>query len=236
MKISFNPKMLEKNPKKIFKTLSNQILQNSKKKKEVDTKSLYAMLAQFGDVFEKSGEREMNSLATNLAQRLVNLGNNNLSGIIYSFLIKFNKNNPAYVEELATNALAIAKRTHDQIHIMARTNDLKNIYAKTEYGSEKHLKTLYAHKRSLKQIITNYDGCEKRYQTMSRRMQPKENYELKYCKTVLEIARITKDTEPKQTLQELLAAKEIISAFPAGKASKQIDYLINELNKTLQTG
>ena len=40
-------------------------------------------------------------------------------------MIRLNPKHTTVVEQVATNALAIAKRLNDPVHIMARANDLK---------------------------------------------------------------------------------------------------------------
>ena len=60
---------------------------------------------------------------------------------MYSLLLRINPKNSPIIEQIARNALLIAKRLHDPVHIMARANDLKEIYKITENGSKKHLKS-----------------------------------------------------------------------------------------------
>ena len=174
MKLEFNMQRIARNPVASFDIFSQKVTKSIKKKEKVDASTFSCELMGIGDVFEKQGKKPvMNKMAQRLAETLVNMGDSNLSGIIYSFLIKFNKDNAKIAEQIALNALAIANRQKDSIHIMARSYDLKEIYKQTEYGSEKHLKALYGEKRALKDIVTNYDNVIKKYRTVTREAKPK---------------------------------------------------------------
>ena len=187
MKLEFNMQRIARNPVASFDIFSQKVTKSIKKKEKVDASTFSCELM------------------------LVNMGDSNLSGIIYSFLIKFNKDNAKIAEQIALNALAIANRQKDSIHIMARSYDLKEIYKQTEYGSEKHLKALYGEKRALKDIVTNYDNVIKKYRTVTREAKPKETYELMLCDNIFEIIEILKKKEPKRALEELNQLQEAVS-------------------------
>ena len=104
-------------------------------------------------------------------------------------MIRLNPKHTTVVEQVATNALAIAKRLNDPVHIMARANDLKEIYRISQPGSAKHLKSLQTEKRALNDICNNYQNVQKRYRTLSRKMRPVEAYELKLAAIRYEIAK-----------------------------------------------
>ena len=131
-----NLRKIQPNPEEIFKTFRHNVAQDIKRNNEINYKAFSCRLNDISDTFEMQNKRkDLNRVAMRFAEMLVGLGNNNLAGIVYSFLIKLNQENAKLVEELATKALAIAKRQHDPIHTMARANDLKRIYKITEPGS-----------------------------------------------------------------------------------------------------
>ena len=171
----------------------------------------------------------MNKASKNFAQQLVNLKEDNLAGIIYSFLIKFNEGNNELVKELATNALAIAKRFHDPVHIMARSRNLADLFHKTEPGSQNHLKMLYEEKRAIRDVIKNYDSIDKRYKTVKTQLKPIQNYEQMLCIVLVSIAKILKKTNPTQAIEELTLAENIMSKYEKGNLTYQIKRLLNEL-------
>ncbi|CCZ50254.1 TPA: hypothetical protein CPT92_08825 [Candidatus Gastranaerophilales bacterium HUM_13] len=235
MKLEFNMQRIARNPVASFDIFSQKVTKSIKKKEKVDASTFSCELMGIGDVFEKQGKKPvMNKMAQRLAETLVNMGDSNLSGIIYSFLIKFNKDNAKIAEQIALNALAIANRQKDSIHIMARSYDLKEIYKQTEYGSEKHLKALYGEKRALKDIVTNYDNVIKKYRTVTREAKPKETYELMLCDNIFEIIEILKKKEPKRALEELNQLQEAVSRIKQQGTKEKNLRRIKELSEKIK--
>ena len=232
MKIVYNHSKVIKQPKQALLILEDKITKSLKKKEPIDIKAFSSELHDIGDAFVSRSEVEcLNKHGKRFAENLVKLGDNNLAGIIYSLIIRVNPKQSTIVEQVATNALAIAKRLSDPVHIMARANDLKEIYKFTQHGSEKHLRTLQTEKRALNAICTNYEGVQKRYRTLKREMRPIEAYELKLAAIRFEIAEILANTNKQAAIEELLAAKEIILKHGKGKLHKQIEKLLAELKK-----
>ena len=235
MKVKISPKIFSKNPKSAFDVFAQKITRSVKRKDNIDLSAFSNELYTLGEVFEKQNSKElMNKVSRNFAQQLVNLKEDNLAGIIYSFLIKFNEGNNKLIKELATNALAIAKRFHDPIHTMARTRNLADLYSKTEPGSQNHLKMLYEEKRAIRDVITNYDHIDKRYKTVKSRIKPIQNYEQMLSAVLVSIAKILKQTNPKQALEELTLAQKIMSKYEKDSLTYQINRLLEELTTTNQ--
>lgn len=212
---------------KLFKTTIKATEKNSK----IDTNKFTKELKEIGDTFEKESQKEkMNKNARQLAERLVSLKNNKFAGIIYSYLIKFNKGNQKIVEEYATNALIIAKRQRDPVHIMARTNDLRDIYKITQPNSDKYLSVLFDEKRALNDIINNYESAQKRYISTHREIKPIENYIEKLAAIKLEIGEVLLNKKEKHQAQiELQEAFEIYQRIGKGKNSEKIEKLLDTL-------
>ena len=212
MKLEFNPQRIVKNPGKSFDIFSQKVMKSIKRQEKVDASAFSCELMSIGDVFEKQGKKPvMNKMAQRLAETLVKIA-----------------------EQIALNALAIANRQKDSIHIMARSYDLKEIYKQTEYGSEKHLKALYGEKRALKDIVTNYDNVIKKYRTVTREAKPKETYELMLCENIFEIIEILKKKEPKRALEELNQLKEAVSRIKQQGTKEKNLRRIKELSEEIK--
>ena len=149
----------------------------------------------------------MNRNSKRLAETLVGLKEINLPSIIYSFLIKFNPNNPKLCEMLVTNALALAKRLKDPVHIAARANDLKDL---SKNNPEKYLKFLYETKRALASVVCNYENAKQKYRTVSRKIKPQDAYQEALCRIKLLIAQCIWKNQPQTALEELKTASALI--------------------------
>lgn len=232
MKIVHNRQNVIKHPKQALLKLEEKVTQSLLKKETINIKAFSSELHDIGDAFVNRNEIEcLNKHGKRLAETLVKLGDNNLAGIIYSLMIRLNPKHTTVVEQVATNALAIAKRLNDPIHIMARANDLKEIYRISQPGSAKHLKSLQTEKRALNDICNNYQNVQKRYRTLSRKMRPVEAYELKLAAIRYEIAKILAKENKTAAIEELLAAKEILEKYDKGNVYIKINNLLAELKK-----
>lgn len=231
IKITFTPKQLN-NPESAFQYLSKKVISSSKKKEQVDPSSFYAMLTSIGDKFEKNSQRElMNKNSKRLAEQLVSFGNGTLAGIIYSFLIKLNCRKTEVLEQLAYNALAVAKRFHDPVHIMARCEDLNKVLVQKDSKSPQRLKILFEEKRALSDICKNYDKIENRYKTITRKLKPVDVYENMLCNVKIRIAKYLKDSNKVQALQELSEANEIATKLEKTDTIKAIARITKEIKK-----
>lgn len=230
MRIANTPRVIQ--PKKAFLSLETNITKKLSKNERIDIKSFSNELHEIGNVFVSRSELEcLNKHGKRFAETLVNLGENNLAGIIYSLLIRLNPKHSTIVEQIATNALAIAKRFNDPVHIMARANDLKEIYKISQPGSRKHLQILQTEKKALNEICNNYEGVQKRYKSLRREMRPVSSYELKLAAIKFEIAEILQKENTTAAIKELEETLEILSKHGKGKLTKQIDKLLNQLKK-----
>lgn len=230
MKIKFNPNQIKRSPAAAFDVFKSKITRNLNNKEEIPQKAFYAELGTIGDAFvAQNNLQTMNNKSNQFAEFLVSKGCNNLAGIVYSFLIKINKNNPEEVEKLATKALAIAKRHHDPVHIMARANDLRNIYKKTEPGSDRLLKILYTEKRALVDICNNYNGSKNRFHTGETEMKPVEKYEILLGMVKLDIAQIIKKQNRTEALTEITEAYELLKKHNIKKFLSDAKNLLTEL-------
>ena len=232
LKIGCSIDKLKQNPHKSFQILNDKILKGVKRNQEIPAGSFAYELKDLGDVFENCGQKsEMNKISKKLAETLVSLKNNELAGVVYSFLVKFNAENPKVAEEFAINGLAVAKRLKDDVHIVARCIDLKDIYKTHEPNSEKYLKTMYEEKRALNNIVKDYDSAQKRYNTISRKMAPKSKYEFLLGSVKVDIAKFLLEKEPKTALIELREAKEIFEKLNDERALDKINHLFEKIYK-----
>ena len=230
LKIGCNKAKLEKNPHKSFQIFNEKILKGVKRNQEIPSGSVVYELKDLGDVFESCGQKaEMNKVSKKLAETLVAMKNNDLAGAVYSFLVKFNSDNPKVAEEFAINGLAVAKRLKDDVHIVARCIDLRDVYKSLDPASDKLLKVMYEEKRALNNIVNDYSGAQKRFNTISRKMAPKEKYDFLLGSVKLEIGKLLLKKEPQTALIELKEAKIIFEQLNDTKAIDKINSLIEKI-------
>lgn len=202
-------------PSKSFDVFSQQVLKNIKRGENANLKEFTSRLTSFSDTFEvdKSG---MNKKSKKFAETLVGLNKDNLASIVYSFLIKVNRGNIDLIEEFATNALKIAKRLKDPLHIMARANDLREAYKIVPPKNEKFMSVLYDEKHALKDIISNYEKVQKQ----NKNLKPKENYQILLAEVKCDIAK--RQSDKNLAKQELLEAKELYETLGLKEKAQSI--------------
>ena len=224
-----SPVLPPSNPQRMLEAFSTHVLKATKRNQKLNPYDFSDRLKAIGDVFVNQNQIEvMNKGSRTLAERLVAMNNLQFAGRVYSFLIKLNKGNDKAVEEYATNALAIAKRLHDPIHIMARTNDLKEIYKKSP--NDKYLSLLFEEKRALNLIIKDYARVKQQFETSRTKMKPVENYEAKLAAIKLEIAEICLSKGDKHSAKnELREALAIYQKLGTGPNSEKIEKLLLSL-------
>ena len=148
-----------------------------------------------------------------LAEKMKSVKQDNLAGIIYSFLIKFNENNPMLLKEFASKALCIAKKQKDSVHVAARTGELCQVYKTYDIHGENYLACLNLRKKALNDICSNYDTVGKRFRTISRKINTKDTYNELLIRTKLDIARELIVTNKPEAKKELLAAYRDFQEF-----------------------
>lgn len=217
--------------KQKFETFSQNVILRTKEKKVINPLTFSNQLREMGDYFvNKEQKEDLNRYSKRFAETLVSEKCLELAGRVYSFLIKFNKGNKKYVEEFATNALIIAKRLHDPVHIMARANDLKEIYKYTQPFGDKHMKALFDEKRALNTIIKDYEGAKKRYVSLHTEMKPVERYEEKLAAIKVEIAEaLIKREDTGAAKIELKEALEMYEKLGKGPNSEKAENILKNL-------
>lgn len=171
----------------------------------------------------KTPEKEnilTNSL-TSLAEKMLNMKQDNLAGIIYSFLIKFNKDNLIVLKKLVPKALEIAQMQKDSVHVAARTGELCQIYKEYEIHGPNYLACLNLRKNALKDICENYETVGERFRTISRKINKKDTYVELYIKTKLELAKELLSTNKQEARKILLSANKDLALLSE-------DYKIND--------
>lgn len=230
MKITFSKSYVSKDINKSLSSFSERTVKALKRRSEIKPADFSEELNVLGINFEKQNQKSvLNKAGKKLAETIVSLGDNNLAGIVYSFLIKFNEGNSKLVEEFATNALAIAKRQHDPVHIMARANDLKEIYKVTAPASDKYLNVLYTEKRALNDIVSNYDNVQNRHNTVARKMKPREVYEVKLASVKYDIGKFLVEKDPNLARKELSESMQIIEKHGVGPVYEKAKNLLDNL-------
>lgn len=173
-------------------------------------------------------EREnlLNNCLIALADKMVDAKQDNLAGIIYSFLIKFNNdNNPILLKQLIPKALEIAKIQKDSIHVAARAGELCQIYKTYDIHGANYLSCLALRKKALNDICSNYDTVGKRFRTISRQINEKDTYLELLIKTKYDIANELIVTNKQDAKNELLSAfKDLNKLSDYYKKTKERGY------------
>ncbi len=230
MKIAAKPQQIYNAPKKAFCEFEDKITKKLQRKETINHTQFSCELHDIGESFVRQKQIDsFNNNGKRFAERLVSLGDNNLAGIVYSLLLRTNPKNSPIIEQIARNALLIAKRLHDPVHIMARANDLKEIYKITENGSKKHLKVLFEERRALNEICNDYEKVQKRYCSRKREMRPVGAYELKLAAIKFEIAEIIQKDNKKEAIEELKSALQILDKHGRGRLAEKIVELLSKL-------
>lgn len=230
MKLKFNPKTIENSPIKAYDAYAQNVIKAIKRNAVVDKASFSRELHELADSFiNQNAQEQMNKKSAWLAESLVALKADDLAGIVYSFLVKLNYGSPKLREKFAINALAIATRQKDSIHIMARANDLKELYKLTAKGSDKHIKVLYQEKRALQDIIKNYDKLKSERKTIAKDLVPIEGYQKKLAAIKFELGELLMRRDPVLAKVELQESKEIYSQFGAGSYTEKAELLLKKL-------
>ena len=168
---SISPVNFTANTNKSFEVFSQQVLKSSQRGQKINLKEFTHNLTSYADSFTTNKD-VMNKKSKKFAEALVGLNKDNMASVVYSFLIKLNHGNLSAIEEFATNALKIAKRLKDPVHIMARANDLREVYKITPPKDDRFITILYEEKRALKDIVKNYDNIK----VNNKNLKSKDNY------------------------------------------------------------
>lgn len=137
-----------------------------------------------------------------IAERMSDANQDNLAGIIYSYLVKINIDNFPVQEAVALKALKIAQKQKDSVHIASRANELADIY---KFISKKnYLKYLKVKRNALKDVCTNYETAGNRFRTISREYNSKDVYVLTLIRTEIDIAKTLMHDKPEVAKRELL--------------------------------
>lgn len=137
-----------------------------------------------------------------IAERMSDANQDNLAGIIYSYLLKINTDNFPVQEAVALKALKIAQKQKDSVHIASRANELADIYK--FISKENYLKYLKVKRNALKDVCTNYETAGNRFRTISREYNSKDVYVLTLIRTEIDIAKTLMHDKPEVAKRELL--------------------------------
>lgn len=196
----------------------NKVRSNEPIKPEKLARDLYV-------VGNKCKTPEKGNILTNcltaLAEKMLNMKQDNLAGVIYSFLIKFNKDNLIVLKKLVPKALEIAQMQKDSVHVAARTGELAQIYKNYDIHGTNYLKCLHVRKQALKDICSNYDTVGDRFRTISRQINKKDTYIELLIKTKIDIANELMVTNKSDAKRELLSAYKKLNMF---SDSYKVDY------------
>ena len=160
--------------------------------------------------------------ADNLAQQLHENGASDLSGVIYSTLVKLCELHPTHMQKYAMRGLEVARSQGDNVHIVARLNDMRKLYDRTPGKFHDYINVLYAEEHYLRKLAFNYDEAIKTYSTIERKPATKEEYTRLLAFIQTEIAKLTWRRHPVEALVRFVQARYIFRT--SGDKQCYIDY------------
>lgn len=169
------------------------------------------------------------SEADSLASKMIEEKNIDFAGIILSSLCKLTQYFPEQLEYFALKGLQVARLNKDPVHIMARLNDLRKIYYRRPDKLYEYLQVLYQQEKCLKTLTQNYEHSKDAFQTLSRRIAPKRDYDLMLAHVQTEIGKITKRKKPFNAQTMLISARATFEARGYKQNVEYIDMLLNEI-------
>ena len=110
----------------------------------------------------------------------------------------------------------------ESVDILARRYELTLFYRSSEPGSSKHLHSLYEQESILKEILRDYRGACRSYNTIKRPVKPIETFEFMLSSTEMEIAKIVMDKYPLQAIERLERASIRMKRFGEGTMIERI--------------
>ncbi len=152
-----------------------------------------------------------------LAKKFLDMGKLDFAGIICSMISKFRQLPFEIREKYVLQAIDVAERQDDKIHVVARLEDLHREYAERDDVS-KLLKILTKEENALKDIIEDFDGARKKFRTLIYQNDNVENYEDLLATIQVDIAKIVMRRKPKKASQKLNSAKEIFKKLGDSKS------------------
>ena len=164
------------------------------------------------------------------AEECFNKGFIDITGIIYSSLIKLPQLPIEAKEILIIRAIRIAQQQNDSIHELARTVDLKQLYDKERNKTKReYMNILFSEEKILKNIVDNYQKCCANYQTISRKVGDINLYKFNLGLCKIEIAKKVFKSDKKLANKKLKEAKKIFIELDKTKEIYYIEKLIYEL-------
>ena len=199
-----------------------------------DTIKIERLARDLYAVGQKCKETEKGNILTNcltaLAEKMRSAKQDNIAAIIYSFLIKFNADNPKLLKEFASKALDIAKEQKDSVHVAARAGEICQVYKTYDIHGASYLSCLHLRKKALNDVYTNYDTAGARYRTISRQINEKDIYLELLIKTKYDIANELIVTNKQAAKNELLSAYKDLNKL-SDNYKKQNERTYNMLKK-----
>lgn len=188
-----------------------------------------SQIKQYENKYKKAGL--LNNFAETIfvfAKSMEEKGIKELSGIIYSKLMKMPGLNLEAKEKYALQALYYARTQQDSIHVLARLYDLKMLYKETKQ-QKMFLKTLFLEEQELRKICANFKNTKKKYKTVSRNTGTKVDYKLQLAKTRVDIAKYSMRSNPQIAVAVLRKARNTFVKQNRQKEVEFVDTMLKEI-------
>lgn len=145
---------------------------------------------------------------SDIANMFIQCGNADFAGIICSMLVKLEQLPFEMREKYILQAIDVAKRQNDTIHLVSRLEDLHREYVNIG-DKNKTLKILIKEENTLKEIVGDFETAQKNFKTLFYKNENVENFENLLATIQVDIAKIIISKKPKKAIQKLKSAMRI---------------------------
>ena len=208
-----------------FRRFQTRIVESQKQ----DNTYFISQLNQFKKKYKRAGQE--NTFAENIfafAEKMRDIGIDDLPGIIFSNLMKMPFLKPQVKEVYAIKALEYADENGDKIHILARLVDLEKLY-KQNKDMHNYKRILFREENVLNNICNNFKNAKKTYRTYSRENSSLKKYELELAKTRVDIAKLILKSNPQKAQIILGKARFIFNRENREKEVNFVDMMLDEI-------
>jgi len=174
--------------------------------------------------------RQTDSFCTNtlkLAQTLIDNGNEKLANVLINEIGKIYLSMRKYgdAERLIRYSLEYSRSVNDRLHVLARLNDLEEIF-RAQKNRKRIFGVLRDKKECLKEIIADYDGSVKNFQTIFRPPTSLESVKTQLAYTYSGISDMLWYRSPENSLRAVQKSKQIYEEL---KKQEQLIYINNKI-------
>ena len=163
-----------------------------------------------------------------LAKDLDEKGLSDISGIIYSGLIKIPTLTKEKKEAIVLLGLKNAEKKGDNIHILSRIVDLKYLYKNG--NKKKYIGILFKEEQQLTLITEKYQQRTSGFRTVARDKNSLEKYTFRLAASKVDLGKALLRSNPEVALRKLQEAEQIFLSLNKTKEASFAQSLISQIN------